>query len=530
MNSQFWQKEGAKDVLIILGCALLNVLLTLFLYPKFAHIGTDGVFYALMAKSLALGQGLTVFHQPHVFFSPGLSFVIVPVYFIIGNIELAAQVTMLALSILTLPFFYYAMRFFVERHIASIATLFLAVNATVIWRNVRPIAQPLAAFLSVVLFFCLTKYITCDKGGRKVFALAFLLGLVTGALYLARPEYIVLIGPLTIFLFWNNRKTVALPRNLAIISLTIVGFALCVMPYVAYLHTHTGQWTFTGRLSQQIEIAKGLIEINQVSSAWDSPDIPDNSIWSFLQSIFAPKFAKIYFSHLYDIEWFLLRIFGIIGFAFFGIGLWKVIAEKRFVILQILAVPTAMLFAFAMGFNGDFGYLEPYLFIFISLIAIGCASFISTLTISLPSVSWRRLLFSGGIIALSAGYFAFPVFQNFLFRPDDTGKPIEYQLLGQYVRDSVESSEEQLLVARKPEIAFYAGADWVGISGLETPEQLLDIMKAKNARYLAIDTRSMGEAAAVFFDTEEKHLLGGLEFIQEFTYGSERVRLYRLGE
>src|SRR3989338_196144 len=376
MLGPFWSGERAKDALILFGCALLNVLLTLLLYPKFAYIGTDGVSYALMAKSLAEGSGLTVFHQPHTFYSPGFSFAIVPFYWLIGNIDLAAHVSIIVLGLLTLPFFYYGMRFFVERYVAAIATLFLAVNATVIWRNVRPIAQPLAAFLSVVLFFCLTKYITCDKGGRKVFALAFLLGLVTGALYLARPEYIALIAPLTIFLFWNNRKTVALPRNLAIISLTIVGFALCVMPYVAYLHTHTGQWTFTGRLSQQIEIAKGLIEINQVSSAWDSPDIPDNSIWSFLQSIFAPKFAKIYFSHLYDIEWFLMRIFGIIGFAFFGIGLRKVIAEKRFVILQILAVPTAMLFAFAMGFNGDFGYLDAYLFIFVSLIAIGCPSFI----------------------------------------------------------------------------------------------------------------------------------------------------------
>ena len=62
MLGPFWSGERAKDALILFGCALLNVLLTLLLYPKFAYIGTDGVSYALMAKSLAEGSGLTVFH------------------------------------------------------------------------------------------------------------------------------------------------------------------------------------------------------------------------------------------------------------------------------------------------------------------------------------------------------------------------------------------------------------------------------------------------------------------------------------
>ncbi|OGZ08553.1 MAG: hypothetical protein A3D65_04835 [Candidatus Lloydbacteria bacterium RIFCSPHIGHO2_02_FULL_50_13] len=527
MLGPFWSGERAKDALILFGCALLNVLLTLLLYPKFAYIGTDGVSYALMAKSLAEGSGLTVFHQPHTFYSPGFSFAIVPFYWLIGNIDLAAHVSMIVLGLLTLPFFYYGMRFFVERYVAAIATLFLAVNATVIWRNMRPIAQPLAAFLSVVLFFLLTKYVELDKQRQKVFAFSFLLGLIAGALYLTRPEYILLIFPLTAFLFSINRKAVTLKRNIAIIFAAVLGFVLCATPYIVYLHAHTGQWTFAGRLQQEMLVVQGLSTTGEGAQLLISPTA-NNSVTSYLGHIFAPKFLKVYFSNLFDIEWFLLRIFGIIGFSFFGIGLWKTIKEKRWNLLGVLAVPTFMLFALAVGSDGDFGYLEPYVFIFVAFIGIGCYEFISTLAESIPLVSWGHRLVAIGIVAVSAAYFAFPIFQNFFFRPADTTKPVEYQLLGQYFKDTVERPEQQSIASRKPEIAFYAGADWVEITGRETPEQILKIMKEKHTGYLALDTRELGDVVQRFVDAKEKSATQEFTLIKEFEYGMERVNLYLL--
>ncbi|OGZ12528.1 MAG: hypothetical protein A2942_00245 [Candidatus Lloydbacteria bacterium RIFCSPLOWO2_01_FULL_50_20] len=529
IDRRFWRDERAKDALIITGCALLNLFLTLFLYPKFAYIGTDGVSYALMAKSLAEGSGLSVFHQPHTFYSPGLSFAIVPFYFVLGNIELAAITTVIALGLLTLPLLYYGMHFFVARHVAGIATLFLAVNATVVWKNMGPVAQPLAAFLLVLLFFFLTKYIEFDKQRHKVFAFSFLLGLIAGALYLTRPEYIVLIFPLAVFLFLINRTTVTFKRNIAIIFVAILGFVLCATPYIVYLHAYTGQWTFAGRLQQGTLLVQGLSTTGEGAQSITS-GTPNNSMTPFLKSIFAPKFLKVYLSNLYDIEGYLLRIFGILGFSFFGIGLWKMIRERRFAALGVLTVPTTMLFALAVGSDGDFGYIEPYVFIFVFFIGIGCYEFISTLADVSLFLARKRLFVATLIVAMSATYFAFPVFQNFFFRPADTTKPIEYQLLGEYFKDTVEHPEQQLIASRKPEIAFYAEADWVEISERDSPEQILESMKAKHASYLALDTRSLGDVVQSFVDVQQKRPMKGLEFVREFTYGGEYVNLYRLDQ
>ncbi|MDP2631095.1 MAG: glycosyltransferase family 39 protein, partial [Candidatus Uhrbacteria bacterium] len=497
------------------------------IYPKFASIGTDGVFYALMAKSLAEGGGLSVFHHAMVYFSPLLSVVIVPFYWLIGNIDVAAHITVIVLGLLSLPFFYYALRSFVERRVAAVATLFLAVNATVVWRNLRPVAQPLAAFLSVVLFFLLTKYIEIDKQRPKVFVLSFLLGLVAGALYLTRPEYIVLIVPLSLFLFWVNCSSVALKRNLLIVLAAVFGFILCATPYIIFLHNETGQWTFTGRLSVQILAAQGQ-SLSSSGSVIVSTVPQGNPAMVFLDNIVDRKFLKIYFSNLYDIERILLRTFGVIGFAFFGIGLLKVFREKRYAVLGALAVPASVLFGLAIGHTGENGYIAPYLFLFIALIGVGCYEVIVEIFNVFASAQWKRSLSAVVVVVMSMTYFAFPLFQNLLFRPAETAKPVEYQLLGSWFHRNVENPQNQVIAARKPEIAFHADADWMEISGKETPSEILQMMNANGATYLAIDTRSLGKDAERLVDKDGKFSEKRLEFVYRIDYFDQHVYLYRL--
>ena len=92
----------------------------------------------------------------------------------------------------------------------------------------------------------------------------------------------------------------------------------------------------------------------------------------------------------------------------------------------------------------------------------------------------------------------------------------------------MERPEQQSIASRKPEIAFYAGADWVEITGRETPEQILKIMKEKHTGYLALDTRELGDVVQRFVDAKEKSATQEFTLIKEFEYGMERVNLYLL--
>lgn len=526
-----WLQRGKNttDALILLGCILLNLFLTLLAYAKFAYIGTDGVSYELVAKSLAEGTGLTLFGAPAIYFSPLFSVVIVPFYWVMGNIDLAAHITIIVLGFLSLSLFYYAMRLFAERYVAAIATLFLAVNTIVVWKNLQPTAQPLAAFLSVAFFYAFIRFTHTSKKSSGVFLLAAVLGIISGALYLTRPEYFFLILPLVVFIFFTKRREVSWRRNLAIVLVPLGVFCIIAFPYISFLHAHTGQWSFmaTSRLPDEV-LNEMSVPIPPGLSV--SPILPENQVVLVLKHVFSLPFAKSYLGNLLDMEKIFFAAFGIIGFAFFGIGLRRLLLQKKYEIFAAVVVLLFPLFALALGHTGTHGYIMPWLFLFILFISIGCASLVHEIAEAFAFSLWKRRVLLLVLVFVSAAYSAFPLFQNILFRPEATTKPVEYQLLGSWFTQNVPRYREQVIVARKPEIAFYAGTTWEGIDGTETPEEVVALMKKNGEKYVAIDTRSLGARFSRFVDTGGKFLVGGVEFVHDADYYGEHVYLYRLKE
>lgn len=515
-----------NPIIAITICVAVFLSLVAFLYPSFAYIGTDGVSYALLAKNLATGHGFTLFGYPHAFFNPLTPIAIVPFYFIFWDIDFASHVAVITFELLTLALFYFVARRFADARVAAIATLFLSVSGPFVWETVAPLAQPLASLLTVIFIFFLLQYSSVIKSGKTPFFLAMFLGMLAGLLYLNRPEYFFLPGPLVLFLIWINQKYVSHQRNLTIVLMSVVGFLLLAVPYIIYLHHVLGEWTISGKIANLYVLAAHL-SINGLLTA--PPQLAENSLILIFKEIISPSFLKNYFENLYLLEWVLLRAFGIVGFAFFGMGLRYLILQWNPEKLFALLVPIPILFVLPFGFSGN-AYATPYFSIFLLIIAVGCSQFVSGLT---QTFTWGHKVAQTVLIVLvlaSSIYFSFVIFQNYFFRSEETKKPVEYQMLGNWFRAHVPGHDQIRIVARKPEIAFYAEADWVEISGKETPDQLLEIMKAEHATYLAVDSRNMGDAMQIFVDTENKAPTKGLELVREFAYGSQQVNLYHLSQ
>lgn len=529
MNGRFFGTERTKDILILAGCVSVFLALVAMVYPKFAFIGTDGVFYALLGKSLAEGAGLAVFGKLSVYFSPFFSFSIVPFYWIAQDIDLAAHAAMIFFSAVSLMVFYFAARFFTKRHVAAIATFFLAVNHTFVWKNLRVVSQPMASFLSILLFYFLVKFGLIDKKSPKVFLFSAMLGGVAGMLSLTRPEYFFIILPLLIFVFLINKKEVSFRRNLAITVISLATFCVFTVPYIFFLHGATGQWSFmaTSRLPDHVLESMDILRVN--AGIAQTPVLWENQIILVLKRVFSVSFAKNYLENLLIMEKVLLATFGAIGFIFFGLGIRRMVLAKKYKIFGAVAVSIFPLFALALGHTGENGYLMPYLFLFILFIGIGCSSFVDEITETFSFSTRESIVIFSALAIVTASYFSFPLFQNLFFMPSQNAKPIEYQMIGKWFQDTVKDHEKQVILARKPEIVFYSGAIWEEMSETKSPDELVEMMHKNNFQYLALDTRSLKDFLPKFIGTDGRFVMKDrLELVKEVRYYDQHIYLYRL--
>ena len=253
-----------------------------------------------------------------------------------------------------------------------------------------------------------------------------------------------------------------------------------------------------------------------------------------LKKVFSLSFLKNYLKEIYSIEWVTLRAFGIIGLSFFGLGLRHLLLQRNFGKLFALVVPASMLFAVALGYTGGgYGYITPYLALFLLVIAVGCTQFATDLA---QEFAWRAKkanLFLLVVVFLCAGYFSFVIFQQYFFRPEETKKPVEFQMLGEWFRTHEPDHEHVTIAARKPEVAFYADANWHELSGGEStdPSGFVASLRKEGVAYIAIDTRILGEQGAQFLDERGYYRDGvGIPPVVTKEYAGQKVSLFDIAQ
>ncbi|HLX11980.1 MAG TPA: hypothetical protein VKS81_04125 [Bacteroidota bacterium] len=366
-------------------------------------------------------------------FPPGYPLFIEPARLVISDPVIAAQiVSALFGSLLVIPLFFLA-RHFLSSRLSLFVVLVTTLNPLMIKYGAVTMSEAQYIFFEVaaILLYFLRRPV--------------LFGLASGIAYLTRPEailFFVLLG------MWDAWKV----RNYRFLGLAAAGFFVLATPYIVYVHSRLGLWTFSPKFN-------GL-------SKWDV-DLASN----FARENLANKAQSISMSNLiaYSLEnyprRFVLYSKDLLVYA--GIPLFIAAAFGIFKKPGILLVGLAMFLAMPLfGVSAGIRLLLP----FIPFLAIfGFIGVVEYPQKWMPTVA---------LIAMIAG-FATSVEQITL------GEDFydEMKLAGNAIHNYVKPTD--IILDRKPYTAFCAGCRFEELPS-DSISKIIRYARANNIRYTSL--------------------------------------------
>ncbi len=106
------------------------------------------------------------------------------------------------------------------------------------------------------------------SSGAKSWGWAALMGLAFGLGYLTRPEALLFLAVMLVYLgliwlFDGRPRTARLGRLAASSVITVATLALVALPYVRYLHQATGRWMLSGKAGTSMDISWAFVNNSQ---------------------------------------------------------------------------------------------------------------------------------------------------------------------------------------------------------------------------------------------------------------------------
>jgi 4-amino-4-deoxy-L-arabinose transferase-like glycosyltransferase len=474
-----------QHVLIILLSAVFS-LLAVLISGKFGYLGTDAVFYALMAESVARGDYLQVYGFAHVVYSPFLSILAAPIVFvgITTEVALHAVVILSSLGMMWLTYILGCMHS--DKKVGILSAFFLVATGVFTWSSavviIPQFTAGLFALIALLLLICAVQTISLS---RRLYLL-LLSGVSLGCAYLTRPEYFFLIVCTLLFVWWSYRM-----KSLFVIHL--LGFILVASPYLLYLYIQTGELTISGRVAE-LSVIVSTPDYEDVDTSIGStaaiitpPSIGMSGFQYVTQRL--PQFAKRTADNILNTERTITSMFGIFGIFFFVFGAWISFCKDRVIFLLCLIFLTPLLLV-AIAQGGSPHYIVQFLPLFALWIALGLQKSIHCLTqeVAMFRIFAKPILVS---FTLCFGlYLSIPLIQNVLFLPDDYRQE-EYRLMGEWMHRTLPDMATTVVLSRKPEPTYYAQSLWQVIpSGLSVFD-LHMYMRDSKIEYLLIDSRSI---------------------------------------
>jgi 4-amino-4-deoxy-L-arabinose transferase-like glycosyltransferase len=236
-------RANGRELLAVLGLAVLGCVLRIALIPYGGFITSDGVFYATLARNLLAGD---LQHGISTYWSPLYPLLITVFAGVFRDPAFAGRlVSALAGGMLVVPVYFLARKFSRRRLTALIAALFIIFEPTLIYYSLRVLTESLYTLL--LIGGILVGWVALERGSARYF---FLTGLLFGLAYLTRPEALgyVLLSTLIVVVVGFARKAGSW-WTLSRASLIVLGALLAAAPYIYYLRQETGRWTLTEKFA-----------------------------------------------------------------------------------------------------------------------------------------------------------------------------------------------------------------------------------------------------------------------------------------
>jgi len=408
-------------VLFILGAIGLGVWIHFAAPDGFPSV--DGVFYLEQSRALVLHNQL-----PFSTFPPGWPFLVsLPLFF--GDPTYSQLLFRMAQGLnVVLGVCWPVLAFFLLRR--NLGSWWAVLGAIIL------MGLPLGIIaskgdLSDLSFGCLLLLVFLLLPRRL-----FLAGLVLGYAYLVRPEALLVALGVIVWLAMKDRK---IPWK------TGLGMGLFILPYVLFIHHHTGTWALSGKM--------GFLESAlQVHQGGELGGLVLKNLKTFLPML--PQ-------HL-GYPLFLLAL----------AGLWLRPGFQYLAFLGLLPLP---FFDFGMAAR----YWLPYLPFVILAAGWGMTGLVKLVRF-VPGKALSAvllILIVGGGLKASVDYF-----------PWVPTNPSRYHGLrdsGLWLRSVV--TENTKIASYKPFASFWAGAKFVKYSRCESPREMLDKLEAEGVEFLVVN-------------------------------------------
>ena len=235
---------------LVLAAVLVRIAITLVL-PRV--IKFDESAYLMLGYNLVNGSGYTTtqmypetHHPPLYPIISGISFLL------LGDLEQASNLAYALFGgLLLLPVFVIAQRVYGSQTawlVAILLAIFPPLSISVLYWG--GMTEPLFLFL---LYGGLAALLVGFEDNRAGMFTAG--GVLLGLAYLTRPEAIVYFGVILLFgLVWlRNRLALSGFLSRYAFAWFILSFVLVAAPYIWFLHSHTGQWTVSGKTNGTLQ-------------------------------------------------------------------------------------------------------------------------------------------------------------------------------------------------------------------------------------------------------------------------------------
>jgi len=272
-------------VALVAATVLLRIGLS-FTLPR--TIKADESYYLLLGYNLLAGNGFTYSGYPELHFTPLYPIVAGLFHLLIGDFETASNlVYALSGGLLLFPVFAMARRIYGVHTAwlaAALMAIFPALTVNVLYWG--SLTEPL--YLSLLYGGLALLLVGLEDDRLEMLAGA---GALLGLAYLTRPEAVVYFGVFVIFawIWWLKGVKCGIRRTWFALGSFVLPFVVLAVPYIWYLHVHTGQWLISGKVDfvwQQATASKSYIYFDLMPGgeiAWLSPDrLQMNTLQSIL--------------------------------------------------------------------------------------------------------------------------------------------------------------------------------------------------------------------------------------------------------
>ena len=259
-------------VALVAAAVLLRLVLS-FTLPR--TIKWDEPHYLLLGSNLLTGNGFTYSGYPELHFPPLYPGVAGLFYLLIGDFEKASNLAYALFGgLLLVPVFAMARRIYDVKTAwlaAILLAIFPALTVNVLYWGT--LTEPL--YLSLLYGGLALLLVGLEDDRLGMFPAA---GALLGLAYLTRPEAVVYVGVFFIIACIWLLKAVQRARTRYALGSFVLAFLLLAIPYIWYLHVHTGQWMISGKVAyvwQEADSSKRRFGSDLMPGgeiAWLSPD------------------------------------------------------------------------------------------------------------------------------------------------------------------------------------------------------------------------------------------------------------------